>query len=683
MAANATPDQSLLAENAELRARLEEAEEALRAIRCGEVDALVIDGESGPRVFTLQGVDAESNRFRGEILAQVSDAVIVVDDDKRVTFLNAAAERQYGVTASEVLGRHVARIHETRWLRAEDEAAATDALREHGEWRGESIHIRRDGRRLHVESSVSVLRDTAGQSVGRLAAIRDITGRKLADEALAKAHLRLQTVLGSITDGLAVMDKEWRFSYFSKQGAQLLGVSPEDMIGGCVWDVFSGAKERKFFAEFHRAVETRQPLHFEEFYPDPIARWIECRCYPSEDGLSVYFGDITERKRAEEALHAAKNLAETANQAKDRFLAVLSHELRTPLTPVLMAVGALEHDPGLRPDVREDIIMIKRNVELETKLIDDLLDLNRIASGKIELKTEAVDLNAAIRSVCGICHQQLLEQNVRLETQFSGEVGFVAADPARLQQVLWNVLKNAVKFTPADGIVRVSTALLDDRREVRVSDTGIGIPPDALPRIFEAFEQGDGSVTRRFGGMGLGLAISRALVELQGGTIRAESDGPGHGATFVIELPGLNATAASLPPELAEAAGRPGVIRLLLVEDHADTARTLTRLLRAAGCLVTGASSVADALAIAEQAHFDVVVSDLGLPDGSGCELIQRIRATRAIPCIAMSGYGMDEDVRRSRMAGFSEHLVKPIEVPLLIAAIRRVTENRDENPAG
>ncbi len=387
--------------------------------------------------------------------------------------------------------------------------------------------------------------------------------------------------------------------------------------------------------------------------------------------------DITERQRGETALLEAKQAAETANQSKDRFLAVLSHELRTPLTPVLMAVGSLEHDPDLRPEVREDLAMIKRNVELETKLIDDLLDLSRITSGKVELKSEAVALNEAVRNACGICRPQFVERNVRLETDLDDAVCSIAADPARLQQILWNVLKNAVKFTPEGGVVHVSTARLPGQRcEVRVRDSGIGIPPEVLPRIFHAFEQGDTHITRQFGGLGLGLAISHALVGLHGGTIRAESAGQGQGSTFIVELPGHSTLPAGTPAIAAPAASHDlARLRVLLVEDHADTARTLARLLRASGLEIVAAGDVASALHAAEQEPFDVLVSDLGLPDGDGYEIMRAVRARRVIPGIAMSGYGMEEDMLKSRQAGFSEHLVKPIDLPQLTAAIRRVTD--------
>jgi PAS domain S-box-containing protein len=386
--------------------------------------------------------------------------------------------------------------------------------------------------------------------------------------------------------------------------------------------------------------------------------------------------DISARKQAQEKLREAKEAAEAANRSKDRFLAVLSHELRTPLTPVLMAVAALEHDPELRRDVREDMVMIKRNIELEVKFIDDLLDVSRIGSGKVPLHIAPLDLNGAVREVCARLRSQLLEQRVRLELELSGDIGLIAADAVRLQQVLSNVLRNAVKFTPEQGAIRVTSARLGSGRcEVRVCDSGIGIPAGVLPHIFDAFEQGDARVTRQFGGLGLGLTIAKALVELHGGSIRAESAGSGQGATFIIELPGEHsAVAAAAPPAVPEGEV-PGRLRLLIVEDHDDTARALSRLLTKAGYEVSIAGDVATALALAGREPFDLLISDLGLPDGTGHDVMTGLQKIQPLPGIAMSGYGMDEDVSKSRESGFCEHLVKPIEVPKLIAAIRRVME--------
>jgi PAS domain S-box-containing protein len=654
--------------------------------------------------------------------------------------------------------------------------------------------------------------DESGNVRGAVQSFMDSTDRQRAEAELRQAHAKLQSVLSSITDGLAVLDKNWRYTYFSEQGARIIGMRPEQLLGQCVWDMFPHTQGTKFYEEYHRAVESDQSVHFEEFYPEPLNSWIECHCYPSSEGLAVYFRDITDRKRAEEALREiaeryehqsrvfdttlsaitdfayifdregrflyankalldlwgltleaavgknffdlkypddlaaklqrqiqqvlrsgerlsdetpytsptgvtgyyeyifspviaadgtaeavagstrdiserkrtesalveARQAAEAANQTKDRFLAVLSHELRSPLTPMLMAVAALEHDSDLRPAVREHLAMIKRNIHLETKLIDDLLDLSRITSGKVELDIEPVDLNETVRHVCGSCRSQMLEKGIRLETELFDAAALIAADSARIQQVLRNLLTNAIKFTPENGTIQVTTARVGGRWEMRVQDNGIGISMEALPRIFDAFEQGGIRVTRQFGGLGLGLAISKSLVELHRGSIRAESAGPGQGSTFIVELPGAEIDTVGKAPHFAPAeSGKQPKMRLLLVEDHHDTARTISRLLRSAGFTVTTATDVASASAAADKEPFDVLVSDLGLPDGDGYEIMRRIRAIRSMPGIAMSGYGMNEDRRRSHEAGFSEHLVKPIDLPQLVAAIRRVTDNR------
>ena len=815
----------LRAENARLRAQLEEAEDMLRAIRAGEVDALVMESPAGPQLFTLQGLDAESARFRGDILRQISEAVIAYDENRRVTYLNAAAERQYGFAASDALGRSVDEIFETRWLPPEAGAAAAATLREAGHWRGEAIHVKRSGEAIEVESSLSRLAAEDGTAAGVLAVIRDATERHRAVRTMRARTEEIATLLDVLPAFVwAAHDPECRVITGNSAANQLTGTAPganvsqtavagegvylrqlkEDgteylpeelpmqravatgqpvrdavldfhfpdgrtvqALGNAVplFDehgrprggiaAFVDISERKRAEEALRNTEERFRKIFEHAatgiaisdwrgqyercnpaycailgYPEEELRQIEFSAlvHPDDraanlaelrrmqeeelpsfeienrhvrkDGAAVWvhqfvsllrgdsgqqprivalITDVTKRRQTEEALREAKDAAEAANASKDRFLAVLSHELRTPLTPVLMAVAALEHDPDLRPEVREDLTMMKRNIELETKLIDDLLDLSRITSGKLALKIETVDLNEAIRHVCGICRADLLARRVRFAAELHGAPAPVAADSARLQQVLWNVLKNAIKFTPEGGRIRVTTSLLDGGRwEVRVEDSGAGISAEALPRIFDAFEQGSVAVTRQFGGLGLGLAICKALVGLHAGSIRAESAGPGKGATFIIELPGAApAHGARIADAAASETGKPAQPRLLIVEDHADTARTLSRLLRAAGFAVITASSIASAVALAEHEPFDLLVSDLGLPDGNGCELIRRLRTMRPVRGIAMSGYGMDEDMRLSREAGFAEHLVKPIDIHQLKEAIQRVMQDK------
>ncbi len=390
-------------------------------------------------------------------------------------------------------------------------------------------------------------------------------------------------------------------------------------------------------------------------------------------GASKIARNITERKKTERELEHAKEVAEAASRAKDTFLAVLSHELRTPLTPVLMTAAVRERDPELTQTIQAEMAMIRRNVELETKLIDDLLDLSRITSGKLTLQMELLDLNTAVNQVCDICRSQIQEKGIELSFDLDTSIAPVNADASRLQQVLWNVLKNAAKFTPEGGSIHVCTVQEASRVQVQIQDSGVGMAPEVLPKIFDAFEQGDARVTRKFGGLGLGLAISKALVELHGGSIWVESPGVGEGCTVTIELPAAPPQASDLVVDRRNVPPPDQILRLLIVEDHADTALLLKRLLEASGFVVETAGSVAEALKAADSAHFDVLVSDLGLPDGTGCDLMRQMRERHPLKGIAMSGYGMEEDVRRSREAGFSEHLVKPVDISSLERAILNV----------
>ncbi|HSF39235.1 MAG TPA: ATP-binding protein [Thermoanaerobaculia bacterium] len=393
--------------------------------------------------------------------------------------------------------------------------------------------------------------------------------------------------------------------------------------------------------------------------------------------------DITERKEAEEKLRQAKEAAEAANQAKDRFLATLSHELRTPLTPVLAVVSSLERDERLDALVREELAMIRRNVELEARLIDDLLDLTRITRGKIELHSEVIDLRQVLdHALQTCCSPELAARCPRIVTDLAEGDHRVWGDASRLTQVLWNLLSNAVKFTPAEGTITVRS-----RREpgegagwlgIEIRDDGIGIEPDVLPRLFEGFEQGERSITRQFGGLGLGLAISKAIAEMHGGSLTAASEGRGRGATFTLRLPDRGDLAVKEADRAAEAGGTDNAARplhLLLVEDHADTAEAMADLLRLLGHRVDVAGTVAAALAIAGRSAadpFDLVVSDLGLPDGTGHDLMRELTRLHGLQGIALSGYGMEEDVRKSREAGFARHLTKPVNLQALESAIRQ-----------
>lgn len=395
---------------------------------------------------------------------------------------------------------------------------------------------------------------------------------------------------------------------------------------------------------------------------------------------------FAERRRAEEEQarllvreSETRAEAEAANRAKDQFLAMLSHELRTPLTPVLAIASGLAADGLIPPGARRQLDVIRRNVELEARLIDDLLDLTRITRGKLDLRLEVTDVRKVVEHTIEIsCAREMAAGRLRVVTELAPEDHRLWADPSRLTQVLWNLLSNAVKLTPAGGTITVRSHCAPDRLELQVTDTGIGIDPEAMPYIFAAFEQGRRRGPRRTGGLGLGLAISKAIAEMHGGTLAAASAGHGHGATFTLSLPrGRDLPAVPpAPVEIGNPKSEIQNLRILLVEDHADTAEAMAELLGLLGHQVTVAGDVASALAAGEAAasggSLDLLISDLGLPDGSGLDVMRALSRFR-VPGIALSGYGMEEDVRRSHEAGFGRHLTKPVSLPQLQAALREV----------
>ncbi len=370
--------------------------------------------------------------------------------------------------------------------------------------------------------------------------------------------------------------------------------------------------------------------------------------------------------------------AEAASKAKDHFLAALSHELRTPLTPVLMKVSALAQSPDLPESLRADLQMIRRNVELEAKLIDDLLDLTRVSRGKLALHCEVTDVHSLLEHVVAICSEGVENARLRIHLEPGATGHHVWADSARLQQVYWNLVKNAVKFTPEGGRITVRTRNPEPGRvEVSVIDPGIGIDPGELPRLFDAFEQGNAAIPRTFGGLGLGLAICKALVDQHGGELSGLSPGRGQGATFTVTLATVAPPRATIPAEAAPgpAEAPPLSLRLLLVEDNEPTLDVMTTLLELAGHDVKPAPDVRTARRLAESHEFDLVVSDLGLPDGTGFELMSELRDRYGLKGIAVSGFGMEEDLRRSSECGFLEHLVKPVDIDKLKAALARAAQ--------
>jgi nitrogen-specific signal transduction histidine kinase/ActR/RegA family two-component response regulator len=390
--------------------------------------------------------------------------------------------------------------------------------------------------------------------------------------------------------------------------------------------------------------------------------------------------DITNSKTAELRLQRAKREAEEANQAKDHFLAMLSHELRTPLTPVLMTIAALRRELNLSDDLRRDLEVLQRNVELEALLIDDLLDLTRIAHGKLELHNDAVDVHSTLEHALGISAGDLSGKEIHVTKRFEAREHHCWADPARLQQVFWNLVKNAVKFTPEGGRLDLLTRNSDSHEIViEITDNGIGIDPELMPKIFDAFEQGGRLVTSKYGGLGLGLAISKRVVDLHHGSISVRSAGRGQGATFVVTLNAMETSLLEGPVLFLESEPAPmRHVQILFVEDHEDTARVLGRILKNAGYDVSHADTLVKARNLAAGRRFDLVISDVGLPDGSGLDLMRHLRETQRLTGIALSGFGSDDDVAASTAAGFAEHVTKPVDWERLRNAIERLTPPKD-----
>ncbi len=393
-----------------------------------------------------------------------------------------------------------------------------------------------------------------------------------------------------------------------------------------------------------------------------------------QDVICLVITDLTEQKKQAE-LRLAKELAEKANLAKDDFLAALSHELRTPLTPVLMATAALEQSTALPESLQESVTMIRRNVELEARLIDDLLDLTRIARGKMLLQMKEMDFHVTVHRAVETCAAAMTSKTLDVSVSLQATNFQAGGDAVRLQQAMWNLIRNAVKFTKKKGSIAIRTSNpASGTIRFEVEDDGVGFDPSSADKLFQAFEQGGRHVTRRFGGLGLGLAITRSIIEAHGGTVSAASRGVGQGAKFTLEIPlhpsQVNTEMAAEPP--AQPTGEFSAKRILLVEDHDDTRKNLEILLQRSAYLVKSAANAGEALKLAETNEFDLVISDVGLPDESGLALMKKLKTAHNLRGIGLSGYGMEGDIARGRAAGFLQYLTKPVRFEQLREAIER-----------
>ncbi len=622
----------------------------------------------------IRQVDARFRAFRDN-----SPTIEYVKDDRGYyVWGNFSWARQFGRPVAELMGlddfdlwpEEVARKFQESDRRALESNRTAEAVETFGERHFMSLKfpLEHDGRRL----------------LGGITL--DVTDRVAAEEASRRSEAMLLALADTMPAIVWASRPDGQPDYFNRRWFETTGLSPEATYSAHGWSqVLHPDDVDRTLATWSSSVRSGEPYEIEYRFRDARTggyRWHLGRGVPVRDEAGAivrWYGtcaDIDDQKNAIE-------IAERASQAKTRFMAVLSHELRTPLTPVLLSVSAqLDGGTPLDPEVRATLELARRNIALESRLIDDLLDVTQIARGPIVLHREPTDVHAVIARALEFCASDLEAAGLSLVLDLAPETTVVEADPSRLQQVVWNLVKNAVKFTPAGGRVAIRTRRHDQDSGrtlvVEVSDDGIGIAPEFLPRMFEAFEQAEASPwMRRYGGLGLGLAISRTVVEGHGGTLTAHSEGEGRGATFRVTLP-----VSARPAPAPEAASAPApaaeplpVLHILLIEDDPSTLTALTRLLRRNLHEVTTADCVAAAMEAADDriGSFDLIISDIGLPDGNGMDLMRDIQARRAVPAIALTGYGEDEDIRRCHTAGFRAHLTKPIDFRKLEAAIKTV----------
>ncbi len=541
------------------------------------------------------------------------------------------------------------------------------------------------------------------QAVAHAEAERSAAVSQQAERALAASQSRLRRLVDANLIGVFFCDPAGEVSGGNDEFFRLLGQEPggdgqplrlgdittadgRERVEQALQQAGGGGVRPAFETAFVRGDGTSVPVLLGVASVEPAADHI-----PGAEAVAFAL-DLTDRHRAERDLRQAMEAAETANRSKDQFLAVLSHELRTPLTPVLAATAAAAVDRSWPAAARDELAMIHRNVELEARLIDDLLDLTRIGRGKLQLRPETVDLHRVIADALSVMPpEDISGKQLAVDQDLAAAAHHVVGDGARLQQVVWNLVKNAVKFTPPGGRVTVRTAnppvAVGGRAEVmlEVADTGLGIEAEILSKVFDAFEQGSLARAQASGGLGLGLAISRGLVDAHGGRITAASGGTGQGATFAVWLATVPAPAGAgaTVPAVAPAPGPS--YRILLVEDHADTARVLARLLTRSGHTVAIAHTVSGArAAVDDLGPFDLLISDLGLPDGSGTDVVAGFRRRQAHGgAIALTGFGSEGDVTRTRAAGFDEHITKPVEFDHLRIAIGRVMANAAASGSG
>jgi PAS domain S-box-containing protein len=645
--------------------------------------------------------DAEELRSRlAAIVDSSDDAIISKTLEGVIVTWNAAASRIFGYSAAEVIGKSITILIPPD--RLDEEPAILQRLR-----RGErvdhyqTVRMRKDGTFVDISLTISPVRNAAGEIVGASKIARDITQQKRAEEALRVSNERFRLLANSAPVLIWMADSSKSRIWFNKGWLEFTGRALEEEIGfGWTQNVHEEdlADCLQTYAE---SFDKKQPFRCEYRIRRRAgeSRWIMEQAAPLFEGehgeFSGYVGscvDVTESKQLQSeregtlrAERAAREEAERVGQLKDEFLATVSHELRTPLNAILGWSTLLRRlEPG-SPDHVRGVETIERNARVQAQIIADLLDMSRIISGKVQIDVQPIDLQDVISAAIDSVKPSIEAKRLRLRVTLDARAGRLRGDPARLQQVFWNLLSNAVKFTPSDGRIDVVMERVNSHVEISVEDSGIGIKPEFLAFVFDRFRQADASVTRRHGGLGLGLSIVKHLVELHGGSVRVKSPGEGQGATFIVALPisviraedtgrherpsfsDVDVTSIELPSLSG--------VQALVVDDEQDARILICRLIEEQGGACTVAASGSEALKIVSEGQVNILISDIGMPDFDGYQLIRKIRANednaaRNIPAIALTAYARADDRQRALLAGYQMHVAKPVEPRELIAGI-------------
>ncbi|NDJ18631.1 PAS domain S-box protein [Myxacorys almedinensis] len=618
--------------------------------------------------------------------------IVFADIYGNVSYANDEFLRIVGYSRREFEAGHVgwAAITPSEWLSIDQQHIAE------AKTRGtctpyEKEYVRKDGNRVWVLIGYTLLGEARDEAV---AFILDISDRKRGEAAARQSEQHLRALADAMPNIFWTARPDGSLDYFNQRWYDYTGMTLAEAQGWGWQSALHPDDLNLCLDRWRDSLRTGEDYLIEYRFRracDGQYRWFLVRAFPlrNEDGQIVrWFGsntDIHEQRLAveardryaEETLRAlaqeqsARKEAETANSLKDEFLAVLSHELRTPLNPIL-GWSRLLQTGRLSPEKTKDALAtIERNATLQSQLVEDLLDMSRVIRGKLTLNQFPIGLGFVVSAALETVRLAADAKTICLNATLDPTTRSVLGDASRLQQVFWNLLSNAVKFTPEGGQIDVSLVEIGTQARVQIKDTGIGIDPQFLPHMFEYFRQEDGSTTRKFGGLGLGLAIARQIVELHGGTIRAESAGENQGATFTVEIPLVQAPPDQQGQDFPSSL-RPSPlagIRALVVDDEVDARSIIAFLLEDAGAIVRVASSAPEALDALERQETDLLISDIGMPDLDGYDLIQTVRASGStIPAIALTAYASDGDQQRAIAAGFQQHLSKPVNPDDVIA---------------